>query len=376
VRILVVSGIWPPDVGGPATHAPELAEELLARGHSVEVVITAERAPTPERYPVRWSSRRLPRGIRHVASTLAIFRAARRADVTYATGMIVRSSLATAAARVPLVAKLTSDPSFERAVRYGLYVGDLGVFQEQRGFRLGVLRRIRNVALRHVAHFVVPSAALRELAYGWGISAEQITLLPNPVAVPEGLAERAELRRRHGLEGRTLVFAGRLVPQKRVDVALEALAQAEDVTLLIAGDGPDEAELRQRVDDLGLDGRARFLGPQPREAVFELLRAADGAVLSSSWENFPHVAVEALAVGTPVVATAVGGVSEIVRDGENGLLVPPDDPPALAAAIRRYFDDSALREQLRGEAAASVGAFAPERVYEQLEAILMRAARV
>jgi glycosyltransferase involved in cell wall biosynthesis len=99
----------------------------------------------------------------------------------------------------------------------------------------------------------------------------------------------------------------------------------------------------------------------------------DAALLSSRWENFPHVAVEALAVGTPVIATAVGGVPEIVRDGVNGLLVPPDDPTALAAAIARLLDDAALRGRLAAAAAPSVEWLASERLLGEIEATLERA---
>ena len=100
--------------------------------------------------------------------------------------------------------------------------------------------------------------------------------------------------------------------------------------------------------ELGLDGRVRFLGARSRTEVLELFRAADASVLSSAWENFPHTVVEALAVGTPVIGTAVGGVAEVVRDGENGLLVAPGDPAAFAEALRRYLGDAELRERLRG----------------------------
>ena len=109
--------------------------------------------------------------------------------------------------------------------------------------------------------------------------------------------------------------------------------------------------------------------------MLELFRAGDASLLSSSWENFPHTVVEALAVGTPVIATRAGGVAEVVRDGENGLLVEPGDVDALAAAIDRFFADAELAERLRANAAASVADYAPERVYGRLEEILLRAAR-
>ncbi|MER3409102.1 MAG: hypothetical protein C4306_03145, partial [Thermoleophilia bacterium] len=108
MRVLLVSGIWPPDVGGPASHAPELGAFLLARGHRVEAAITADRSPPPESYPVRWVSRRLPLGARHAAVALLVSRLARRADVVYATSMVGRAALGATLAHRPLVVKLTT----------------------------------------------------------------------------------------------------------------------------------------------------------------------------------------------------------------------------------------------------------------------------
>src|SRR5437763_2325926 len=106
-----------------------------------------------------------------------------------------------------------------------------------------------------------------------------------------------------------------------------------------------------------------------------LFRAADASILSSSWENFPHTIVEALSVGTPVLAMEAGGVGEVVQDGVNGLLVPAGDEAALALAVQRYFADEALRERLRAAASSSVAAYAAERVFGELEATLHRVAR-
>ncbi len=162
---------------------------------------------------------------------------------------------------------------------------------------------------------------------------------------------------------------------KALDVAIEAVAAVDGVSLVVAGDGPERSRLESLVTSRGLESRVRFLGARPRETVFELLAAADAAVLSSSWENFPHGVVEALAAGTPVIATAVGGVGEVVTDGVNGLLVPRGDAGALAAAIRRFLGDPELRERLRAAARGSVADLAPDRVYGRLEAMLAEAAR-
>ncbi|HSC90719.1 MAG TPA: glycosyltransferase family 4 protein [Gaiellaceae bacterium] len=369
MKVLVVSGIWPPDVGGPASHAPEVAAFLRARGHRVEVVTTAEAAPRPEAYPVHWVSRRRPPGVRHARAAWEVARRARPADVVYTTGMLGRSAAGARLAGRPYVVKLTADPAFERARRRGLAHGDVDAFARARGPVPAALRAARDAVLRGAAHVVCPSAWLRDRAVGWGVPADRVSVLPNPapVAVP-GEAPRAEA-------GRLLAFAGRLTAQKSLEVALEAVARVEGVTLVLAGDGPERAALERRASELGLRSRVRFLGAAPRDEVLALFRSADASLLSSSWENFPHGVVESLAVGTPVLATRTGGVAEVVEDGRNGLLVEPGDPEALAEAVRRFFGDAELRSRLRAAAAPSVAAYAPERVYGRLEEILAAAAR-
>ncbi|HVM57085.1 MAG TPA: glycosyltransferase family 4 protein [Gaiellaceae bacterium] len=376
MRVLVVSGIWPPDVGGPASHAPDVAAFLRARGHAVEVVTTASAPPPAESYPVHWISRALPKGAIHVRAAAEIARRARAADVVYTTGMFGRSASGATLARRPYVVKLTADPAFERARRRGMVGGDVDEFQRSHGdVAIRVLRIARDAELRHAAHVFTPSAYLRELALAWGVPAERVSVLPNPAPPLPELRPREVLRAELGLDGPTLAFAGRLTAQKSLGVALEAVAAVDGVTLAIAGEGDERAPLERRAAELGLGARVRFLGALPRERVLELFRAADAAILSSSWENFPHTVVEALAVGTPVIATAIGGVAEIVNDGENGLLVPAGDAVALADAVRRFLADEPLQARLRAAAAPSVAEYAPERVFSRLEDALANAAR-
>ena len=209
--------------------------------------------------------------------------------------------------------------------------------------------------------------------FGWGLDPSRVSVLPNPAPELPELPSRDELRSELGFGGKTLVFAGRLGPQKALGVALQALVDVPDVTLAVAGDGPERSALERRVGELGLDGRVSFLGSVPRAQVLRLFRAADASVLPSAWENFPHTVVEALAVGCPVIATAVGGVPEVVRDGENGLLVPPGDPAALAAAIERFFSDGELRARLADAAPPSVEGYSEDAVFTTIEAELQRA---
>jgi glycosyltransferase involved in cell wall biosynthesis len=378
MRVVIVSGIWPPDIGGPATHAPELAEHLTGHGHAVVVVTTADAPPAVAGYPIHHVARSVSPGLRHLLVVREIARAARRADVVYATSMLGRAALASRLARRPLVAKITGDEAYERAKRRGLFTGDLDAFQRHRGGPvLAALRAVRTLSVRRASHVFCPSAYLRDAAIGWGLPAGAVEVLPNPAPDARGVPPRAEARATLGVgedAGFVIGFAGRLTTAKALDVLLDALVALPNATLLLAGNGPDRDELAAQARRLGLEDRVRFLGGLQRDGVLRVFRAADVAVLPSRWENFPHSVVEALATGTPVVASAVGGVLEIVDDGVNGLLVPAGDVDALAGALRRTRDDTALRAALAAAAAPSVERFSLEAVYGRIEQALAAAA--
>jgi 2-deoxystreptamine N-acetyl-D-glucosaminyltransferase/2-deoxystreptamine glucosyltransferase len=199
-----------------------------------------------------------------------------------------------------------------------------------------------------------------------------MSVLPNPAPQLPPLPPASEVRADLGLDGPVLAFAGRLTAQKALDVALAALAQVSGVGLVVLGDGPERASLERRAAELGLNGRVRSLGSAERSDVLRLFRGCDAALLPSAWENFPHTVVEALAVGTPVLATSVGGVPEVVHDGENGLLVPAGDAAALSAAIARFFAEPGLRERLAAGAAPSVAPLAEDRLLAEVETELAR----
>jgi len=367
VRVVVVSGIWPPDVGGPASHAPSLAVALRERGHEVAVVTTADAEPEPTPYPVSWIRRSLPAAVRHLAVLSAVARAGRRADLVYATTMVRRAALAALVVRRPLVVKLVADEAYERERRSGRYAGTLSEFQQvSGGLRVRLLRATRTAALRRARRIVVPSAYLREIALRWGLDPERVVVVPNPAPVVTGTLSREEARDRLRLDGPAVGAAGRLTAQKAFGDALAAIARLPGVGMLLLGDGPERAALERRSRELGLEGRVRFLGAGSRDDVLELFRAVDLALLTSAWENLPHTVLEALALGTPVVATAVGGVPEVVVDGENGLLVPAGDVEAIAEAIARLVGDDELRARLGEAAVRSVEGLAEPRILNRI----------
>src|SRR5439155_3260110 len=318
MRVVFLTGIWPPDVGGPATHGPDFAVFLRDRGHDVHVVTMGDREPTERPVPVFSIGRGRPFVVRYPQVAASAFRLARQADVVYATATYAAAAAAAAAARRPLVAKLVSDPAYERAWRYGLFRGSLEQFQRERSPLLATLKRLRTASLRRARRIVVPSRYLAEIAANWALDGSRIEALVNPAPAPAAVAPEP-------LEPLTFVFVGRLTTQNGLPVALEALRAVPAARLDLVGDGPERERLIRLADTLGVTPRVTFVGALPRDRVLRRLAGAHAALLPSLWENLPHAAVEALSVGMLVVATSVVGISEVVRDGINGLLVPPDD---------------------------------------------------
>jgi glycosyltransferase involved in cell wall biosynthesis len=275
----------------------------------------------------------------------------------------------------PVVVKLACDPAFERARARGWYGGRLEEFEAAPDARLRLLRRQRDVALGRATRLVIPSRYLAAITRGWRLDPDRVSVVPNPAPDVNGGYDRARLRERFGIAGPTLVFAGRLVPQKNLPLAIAALADAPAARLVVVGDGPDRGAAEDAVAEAGVGERVRFVGALPREGALEWVAAADAAVLPSDWENFPHAAVEALATGTPMIATAVGGVPEIVEPGVNGMLVAAGDREAMAAAMRSVAADPELRATLRAGARATAVPFGSERVFGAIEAELERAVR-
>jgi glycosyltransferase involved in cell wall biosynthesis len=174
-----------------------------------------------------------------------------------------------------------------------------------------------------------------------------------------------------------LLVPGTLEPRKGQDVLIRALARLDArgaggaFELWLAGDGRSRAALGRRARQLGLGDRVRFLGR--RTDVFAVMRAADLVVLPSRHEGHPLALLEAMALGRPCLAAAVGGIPEIVREGYTGLLVPPEDPAALADALLRLRADPALRDALGAAAARDVRArFHVRRTVTAVEAVYRR----
>ncbi|MFC1806630.1 glycosyltransferase family 4 protein [Planctomycetota bacterium] len=222
--------------------------------------------------------------------------------------------------------------------------------------RLGdrVIKRSLGAGLtyRHMAdRYITPSEATRQALLRAGyFTADRIRAIPNGVCFPPeapGVRERVRSELALG-DGPVLIVTSRLHHQKGHRHLFDAAALLREdfpaLCLLVVGEGRQRAEVEAHARRAGVAAAVRFLGF--RADVTDLLRAADLFVLPSLLEGLPHTVLEAMAVGLPVVGTAVDGVAEAVADGETGLLVPAADPKALAGAIGRLLADPPLAARM------------------------------
>lgn len=341
----MVSGIFPPDAGGPASYVPRLAEHLAASGHAVRVLTLADHVDghAGRSYPVRRLHRGQSYPLRVARTTTAIAGAARDCDVIYANGLYGEVALASRLVPRPVVAKVVGDPAWERARGRGWFDGGIDAYQSAaKGWRLRTCDRMRDGPLRRSQAVIVPSTYLAGLVRGWGVTPERIHVVPNAVEVPDGLPGPPSRAGRPP----ELATLCRLVPWKGLAGLLRALPALPEVRLHVVGDGPERASLEALTRSLALADRVVFHGQLPRAQALAILARADAFVLNSTYEGLPHVVLEAMRLGVPVVATSAGGTPEAVDDGRTGLLVSPGDEHALTAAIRRVLSETGLAGRL------------------------------
>lgn len=326
-------GPLPPPFGGMANQTRQLAELLRGEGLTVSLV------QTNAAYRPEWVSG-LPfiRAIfRLVPYLWALWNLSGRCNLLHVMANSGWSWHLFAAPAI-WIAKLRSTP-----VIVNYRGGEAASFLANSTQSVGL-------SMRQVSALIVPSGFLKTVFARFNMAA---IIVPNIVDI-----ERFNNPAPHRTSRRHLLVARNLEPIYDNETAIRAFLkvhrQHPDATLTIAGSGPLADSLRSLAESLGLAGAVIFTGRLDRDAMAQAYRNTDIAINPSLVDNMPNSVLEALASGVPVVSTNVGGVPYIVNDGQTALLVPPNTPDAMAEAILKLIDDSALSEQLINNGLAEV----------------------
>lgn len=375
MRLFVASGIFHPEPGGPATYLRHLLPALSAQGHDIRVLTFGDPAsdPSPDEHPypvTRIPRRALPLRMAHYARAARPL--ARWSDVIFLNSLGL--PLIGGRGR-PRALKVVGDLAWERAVNKGWIppTDDIDVFQTRRyPVRVEMLKQQRAREVCRVDQIIVPSDYLRRMVIGWGAPPDRVRVIYN--AISPGTTAAAvsmdDARRQLQLpDGPLLLAAARLVPWKGIDTLIQVVAARPAIRLVVAGDGPDAPRLHALAARHGAGDRVRFLGRVARDRMPLYFRAADYFVLYSGYEGLPHVVLESLLAGTPVIASDKGGNPEVVRHQHNGLLVPYADPDALSAAVDEAFSGD-MRARLAAHTGDGLARFQWETLVTQTTALL------
>lgn len=301
MRVVIATPLYPPEIGGPATYAKLLEEGLPSRGVEVVVVTFSE-------------VRHLSKIVRHYAYYRRVLKAARSADLVLALDPVSVGLPALYAAKKvqkPFVVKIVGDYAWEQGVqRFGVTQSlDEFVRTKKISFPVLVFRYIQKYVAQTAQKVIVPSDYLKDIVAEWGIATERIYRIYNAVEIPAALPVHTKK------DGEFLIVSsGRRVPWKGFE-AIEKIAQAFPKWRVFIASGLSRSE------------------------ALGWVQAADVFVLNSTYEGFPHALIEAMMLGTPVVAAGNKGNKELVTQGETGLLVTPGDDNSLREALTTVLHD-------------------------------------
>ena len=359
MKVLIATGLYPPEIGGPATYSKILHDSLPQKGIEVQVI------------PFR-TVKRFPKVIRHIAYALAVFREGRKVDCIYAQDPIsvgLPSAIVAWILRKPFILKMVGDYAWEQSTqRYG-FSGTIESFQHaELSFAPKMLRWLERFVARRAVRIVVPSKYLAKIVSMWGVKTK-VSVIYNGVEELKDTGNKPVLRGLLKFHGKLLISVGRLVPWKGFDALIELLPSLRntfaDLKLMIVGSGPDMEALEKKAESLGLSDEVIFTGALDRDVLIRYLRASDVFVLNTAYEGLSHQILEVMSVGVPVVTTNIGGNPEIIEHEKDGFLVPLGDTKRLSSHVSNLLSSGELRTKIVAAGKRKAKQFSNERMVEE-----------
>jgi glycosyltransferase involved in cell wall biosynthesis len=345
MKVLLVSGIYPPDIGGPATFIPGFEEYLREQGNKVKV-LTLSDDPRRSRflYPgVSFTSRKLIFGARQLVTIIKLMGAAFNSDIIFSNGLIEESAFATLLLRKKTNFKIVGDPIWERFRNETGSIISIEEFnQSDIPIRYRIQRSILRISLNQSKAICTPSDQLKLFIKQWGVH-RPITVIPNGVPIiriPE--PEKLEF---------DVVTVSRLVKWKNIDKIIDA-CKTRNLKLAIIGDGPEFAALKSKC--LGSEDQIVFLGELYGEKLNSAIASAKIFTLFSEYEGLSFALISAMMLGRYIVASDIPGNRNAVVSGVDGILVPLDNFTNYCDALEQgTFDNlsvSTIRKKARENA--------------------------
>jgi glycosyltransferase involved in cell wall biosynthesis len=342
MNLTLVSGIYPPDIGGPATYIPGLAQYLSESQENVRVIsLTNGESCRVQNswvtYLVSRKSRRIRRLINVMVSILKI-----ETDVFFVNGMHEEVAIANIITRKPVIAKIVGDPVWERARNNGSKHLNIQAFNgSNMEWRHRLQRRLLTWSLNQFQTIICPSNELVSLVKSWGVRTP-VQYLPNGVD-----PSKLELLN----PSYEVVAISRLVTWKNLDLLIEASAKL-GVRLAIAGEGPEEHKLKDLARNLGAN--VQFCGALNSGEVTQILRKGKAFALLSDYEGQSFALLHAMSLGIPPVVSDIEGNTQVVVDGFNGIVIDLKSQEMLTKKLEELLQSTELQRKLGANAKRTI----------------------
>lgn len=343
MKLLLITGIFPPDIGGPATYVPLLAEEACDRYQSVSVITLGNesRHTITKNYEIFSISRAFPKPIRILKTALVLLREARNSDAIFCNGLYIETAIVLRLIRRRSVAKIVGDPVWEKARNSSRTSLDINEFQSSNWANKDKLvNLIFCKAWKSFDILSCPSPALVKLIES-RIPNKKVIYIPNGVDAPSEIMPKEEC---------TLITVSRLVSWKNIQCVIDA-SSILGYKLMIIGDGPERLMLEKIVKEKNIN--ATFMGNLSAQEVRRHLEKVSYFLQVSDYEGLSFSLLEAMACGVVPIVSGNDGNKIVVQDHVNGVITRIDGS-SIAQAIQKIQDHPGLYERLSNEAIKTV----------------------
>ena len=353
MNILITVGIFPPDIGGPASFVPKISDFLIDNGHNVKIICLSEveNIHTEDNLDVIRIKRSNNLPIRWVKTIYQIVKNGRRSDLIFVNGLGVESTIANLVLKKQLIRKIVGDPVWERAYNQKRTTESFDEFQNNKhSFLIEIQKLLRNWSINSAEIVVTPSDHLKNFVSGIGYN-NKILKINNGVDITD--IKRANMHK----SDINLIIISRLVVQKNINIVIEAmkLLDNKNLKLSIIGEGGEFSKLESEIQDLNLQNRVQLLGKIDNREISQFLLTADIFIQASDYEGLPHSVLEAINYEVPILSTEAGGCKDLLNDGERGFIIPmPPDKKIIAENISFIIENKAEATKRAAEAKAFI----------------------
>ena len=320
MRLLVTVGIFPPDIGGPATFVPKIAKYFQDElNYEIEILTLSDNKNSNinDDFSVKRIDRNLPIIYRWLKTIFTIYKLGKNKDLIFVNGLGTETTIANIFLKKKIIRKIVGDPVWERAYSKAKISESFDEFQDKNyGFSISLQKKVRNFSINKSDIVVTPSKHLKNFILNLGFK-NKIEIINNGVFIPE---ENTNIFTNDQIN---ITIVSRLVSHKNIKKIIRAISDLNDplIYLNIIGDGPELNQLQKISLESNNKDNIIFHGKLNRDDINHIFLKSDIYIQASNYEGLPHSLLEAMSYGIPVLCTPVGECKEILGNEDRGYIL-------------------------------------------------------